>query len=150
MTNETRECGNEACGWKGTTKRMLGAIGPLCPECGETTEPVAARPIGEIRLDARSHPFARLLTAYDENGNGWVEGTKIYAAPAPASAITPREADLIRRILNQCDHAGINGMRLAPRFGQKEGIVAVPETNIDAAIEGWKREHKIIVDGGVN
>lgn len=42
----------------------------------------ATRVIGEIRLDARHHPFARLLTAYDENGNGWAEGTKIYAATA--------------------------------------------------------------------
>lgn len=34
-----RECGNGECGWKGATDRMLGSIGPLCPECGETTEP---------------------------------------------------------------------------------------------------------------
>lgn len=27
-----------ACNWKGHTDRMLGSIGPLCPECGETTE----------------------------------------------------------------------------------------------------------------
>lgn len=32
---ELRYC-NE-CDWKGATDRMLGAIGPLCPECGETT-----------------------------------------------------------------------------------------------------------------
>jgi len=47
-----RECCNDECGWKGTTDRMCGAVGPLCPECGETTElaekpkrePVLARP----------------------------------------------------------------------------------------------------------
>jgi hypothetical protein len=36
-----RECGNGECGWKGTTNRMLGSIGPLCPDCGETTEAAA-------------------------------------------------------------------------------------------------------------
>lgn len=36
-----RTCNNEACGWTGTTRRMLGTVGPLCPECGETTEEVA-------------------------------------------------------------------------------------------------------------
>lgn len=46
-----RECGNADCGWRGTTERMCGSVGPLCPECGETTEasaPVAgeARPAG--------------------------------------------------------------------------------------------------------
>lgn len=34
-----RTCNNGECGWHGTTDRMLGSIGPLCPECGETTEP---------------------------------------------------------------------------------------------------------------
>jgi hypothetical protein len=33
-----RECCNADCGWKGETDRMLGAVGPLCPECGEVTE----------------------------------------------------------------------------------------------------------------
>jgi hypothetical protein len=36
-----RECGNSECGWKGTTDRMLGSVGPLCPDCGETTEATA-------------------------------------------------------------------------------------------------------------
>lgn len=35
-----RECGNRDCEWKGATDRMLGGIGPLCPECGETTESI--------------------------------------------------------------------------------------------------------------
>lgn len=42
---ETRECGDAKCGWRGQTNRMLGAIGPLCPECGEVTEPDEAEPI---------------------------------------------------------------------------------------------------------
>lgn len=37
-----RECCNAECGWMGETDRMLGSIGPLCPDCGEVTEPVVA------------------------------------------------------------------------------------------------------------
>lgn len=36
-----RECGNADCGWRGTTERMCGSVGPLCPECGEVTEAIA-------------------------------------------------------------------------------------------------------------
>ena len=32
----TRAC--NACEWRGLTIRMCGSVGPLCPECGETTE----------------------------------------------------------------------------------------------------------------
>lgn len=32
---ELRYCND--CDWKGTSDRMCGSIGPLCPECGETT-----------------------------------------------------------------------------------------------------------------
>ena len=35
-----RECCAEGCNWMGHTDRMLGAVGPLCPECSEVTEPV--------------------------------------------------------------------------------------------------------------
>lgn len=41
---EQRECCNAECGWKGITDRVLSGhgnvpdVGPLCPECGETTE----------------------------------------------------------------------------------------------------------------
>jgi hypothetical protein len=36
---ERREC--NACDWRGPESEcvMLGAVGPLCPECRETTEP---------------------------------------------------------------------------------------------------------------
>jgi hypothetical protein len=34
-----RECCAEGCEWTGYTDRMLGAVGPLCPQCGEVTEP---------------------------------------------------------------------------------------------------------------
>lgn len=60
--------------------------------------------------------------------------------------ITDREAKLIARIRAECDHAGINDMRLPPRFGQQQGVIAVPEDNIDATIEGWQREHGLPID----
>jgi hypothetical protein len=47
-----RTCNNEACGWTGTTRRMLGAVGPLCPECGETTEEVS-QPNAQDREDEK-------------------------------------------------------------------------------------------------
>jgi hypothetical protein len=40
------EC--NSCGWFGVTDRMLGTIGPLCPECGDTTELSAA--MDELQL----------------------------------------------------------------------------------------------------
>jgi len=43
-----RECCNAECGWTGQTDRMLGAVGPLCPDCGEVTE-VASPPVGQER-----------------------------------------------------------------------------------------------------
>lgn len=42
---EIRECANGECGWIGTTDRMCGSVGPLCPDCGETTEAKAQQPI---------------------------------------------------------------------------------------------------------
>jgi hypothetical protein len=33
------DCCNASCGWRGESQTMLGAVGPLCPECGEVTEP---------------------------------------------------------------------------------------------------------------
>lgn len=36
-----RECCNDECGWIGEADRMCGAVGPLCPDCGEVTELVS-------------------------------------------------------------------------------------------------------------
>lgn len=38
-------CCNEECGWQGLASEcvMLGAIGPLCPECHEVTEQADSR-----------------------------------------------------------------------------------------------------------
>jgi hypothetical protein len=38
---EARECCNGDCGWVGQTDRYCGAVGPLCPDCGEVTELVS-------------------------------------------------------------------------------------------------------------
>ncbi|WP_447988306.1 hypothetical protein [Achromobacter spanius] len=45
---DERECGDAGCGWRGTTERMCGGVGPLCPECGEVTE-ASAPVVGEAR-----------------------------------------------------------------------------------------------------
>lgn len=38
--NKRRICSDDSCGWTGpeTECVMCGAVGPLCPICGETTE----------------------------------------------------------------------------------------------------------------
>jgi hypothetical protein len=57
-----RECCNSECDWVGETDRMLGTVGPLCPDCGEVTELVdvnAPREPTEAMLAAvrnRPHP----------------------------------------------------------------------------------------------
>lgn len=45
-----REC--NACDWVGETDLMLGSIGPLCPQCGETTEPAATPSTAAVRAAA--------------------------------------------------------------------------------------------------
>lgn len=32
-------CCNAECGWTGYSDRLCGGVGPLCPDCGEVTEP---------------------------------------------------------------------------------------------------------------
>ncbi|MBU9468337.1 hypothetical protein LGM75_23980 [Burkholderia multivorans] len=61
-------------------------------EARAAASPVAeTRAIGEIRIPDDGHPYAVLLTAYDEHGSGWKAGTKIYAAPQPAQADAPMQ-----------------------------------------------------------
>lgn len=51
-----RACCNDECGWQGETDRMCGAIGPVCPSCGDTTEPLSIRRIDEKWLaDEHGH-----------------------------------------------------------------------------------------------
>ncbi|GEM_PF-1981175 len=57
---EKRACGNPQCGWQGYTDRLCGSVGPLCPECGETTEPICSCPTGDgsLRWPCPVHPPA--------------------------------------------------------------------------------------------
>jgi predicted DNA binding CopG/RHH family protein len=54
---------------------------------------------------------------------------------------TERELDLIQRIRSQCDFAAFNDLTLV--YGQKgtEVVVAVPESLVEAVIEGWRRDN---------
>lgn len=51
---ERVECCNAKCGWAGLKSDtcMLGAIGPLCPECREVTEPVMLNGLTEAETSA--------------------------------------------------------------------------------------------------
>lgn len=42
---EHRGCTNATCRWEGKTNRMIGSIGPVCPNCGDTTEVITPQPI---------------------------------------------------------------------------------------------------------
>ena len=73
--------------------------------------------------------------------------TQPSAAPGDGQGgVTDREQNLIDGIRRQCDHAGINDMRLPPPFGQVEGEIAVRESSILAAVEGWQRQHGLLAD----
>lgn len=122
-----RECGNSECGWKGTTNRMLGSIGPLCPDCGETTE-AAATPAapGEVvppmpeTTDRRPHDDNH-PEGYLESDESWSMNNPdalrwladnhaaIRAAlsnPAPVAA--PARVYVECRECSNCGHIGIN------------------------------------------
>lgn len=81
-----RECGNGECGWKGTTNRMLGSVGPLCPDCGETTESAAtpAAP-GEV-TDAMVDAYLKANDAY------WKRTDELPKSSVKWRNGTPREA----------------------------------------------------------
>jgi len=84
---DERECGNADCGWRGTTERMCGSVGPLCPECGEVTEasaPVAGeaqKPVATVQVTREGYKMA--YVAY-----GLPEGMHdLYAAPKASEAV---------------------------------------------------------------
>ncbi|MBB1593561.1 hypothetical protein [Achromobacter sp. UMC46] len=78
-----RECGNADCGWRGTTERMCGSVGPLCPECGEVTEAIA--PVsGEVVAWRVTHPRCPKP--------GWQDAAR---EPAPSlNEVKQQDADL--------------------------------------------------------
>jgi len=72
------------------------------------------------------------------------------SAPPPQAVREPteRERSLIAALRYECDHAARNGMRMEERYGHpwSKGV-GVPETTIDAVIEGWHRAHGITKGG---
>lgn len=56
--NPKYACCNTQCSWEGYTDRMCGSVGPLCPDCGETTEPICSCPTGDgsLRWPCPVHP----------------------------------------------------------------------------------------------
>jgi hypothetical protein len=85
-----RECGNSECGWKGTTNRMLGSIGPLCPDCGETTEAAAttAAP-GEAAVPSIRDALAELVDLMQGVIDGNYEPDSFTLQPARAALSNP-------------------------------------------------------------
>ncbi|KVP59308.1 hypothetical protein WJ91_12590 [Burkholderia ubonensis] len=84
-----------------TEEAILSWLGKMAQEpryARAAASPAAeARVIGEIRIPDNGHPCAVLLTAYDERGNGWRAGTKIYAAPQPVQADAPVRTEALRK-----------------------------------------------------
>ncbi len=61
-----------------------------------------------------------------------------------SNMMTPREAALLVAIQGECDHAARNDMRLGYSMDKsRSNVVAVPESLIHAAIDGWKTEHGV-------
>lgn len=56
-----RICCNDECGWIGYTGRMIGSIGPVCMSCGDTTEPLIEKRIGDRWLEDEHAPLVNLL-----------------------------------------------------------------------------------------
>jgi hypothetical protein len=63
-----RECCNEECGWKGHTRRMLGNVGPLCPDCGEVTEAASGVDSSVATVSGRVWTEAEMLAAIRKVG----------------------------------------------------------------------------------
>lgn len=63
-------CGNGECNWHGPIEecRMLGSIGPLCPECGETVEPDFTPPAQEGALHERNALAEAIVNAVIKAG----------------------------------------------------------------------------------
>lgn len=64
MENTKQEArGCTSCEWEGTTDRMCGSVGPLCPDCGDTTEALPA-PAASAAPSIDTNEFRDLLWAY--------------------------------------------------------------------------------------
>ncbi|KVO95522.1 hypothetical protein WL21_32655 [Burkholderia ubonensis] len=78
------------------------------PQPAQAGAPAEARAIGEIHTSGNGYPFAVLSTAYDEHGNGWKDGTKIYAAP-PTARVASLTNEQIAAIARQHATSFVDG-----------------------------------------
>lgn len=112
-----RACGNEECNWSGKTERMCGEIGPLCPECGETTELVA--PSQDVEEFVLNNSFS---TAF-YNEPQYVILTSVFEAWMAGHARVPEEADPLPDNYSNWDvgyNEGWNACREAMLTASKE------------------------------
>lgn len=119
---DERECGNGDCGWRGTTGRMCGSVGPLCPECGETTEAIA--PVaGESKL-----PWHVPVQHWTDE-----EKAKLDAAPQASEAVRKP----VMTVAEFCAEAGRLGLTAhnfaAQLAGRPEFADCLPHTDKDGA-----------------
>lgn len=80
--------GDAPCAYPGDGMRECLRDQRLAAPAQPTAEPVG-RAVGKIRFQVNEHPYALLDTAYDENGNVWKDGTKLYAAPVQEQPAQP-------------------------------------------------------------
>lgn len=91
--NPKARCCTEGCKGRQLPVLNLDAPEDIAAWNTRAVDASAARPIGEILLDAKGHPYARLRTGYDDGGEQWKEGTPIYAAaPSPPAVQDERAA----------------------------------------------------------
>lgn len=108
-----RECCNADCGWKGVTDRVLSGhgnvpdVGPLCPECGETTElaekpkrePVLARPEHGCSVE---QAMALTMERYGQPGGALEQLAELERNPVRDYCV--RSAERMRQIVHVVCH----------------------------------------------
>lgn len=128
MDNDKRACGNAECGWQGQTDRMVGNIGPLCPDCGETTE-LAENLTITLQLGGRA--LKQVLP-----------GSTLEAAREPAKLAGFVAAGMYPVLLGKAD-------RLQSPIGMVLHCPACGLQHIDAPTETWNNPpHRSHLCGG--
>lgn len=140
-----------------TVKRVLRGAVIVAEDSGELSAPAAGAVAGPTREQIRDVFLANGFTVKEGQTDlkPYVYAAAeallaLAAAPTPAAPadstdmMTPREAALIVAIQGECNHAARNDMRLNYSMDKaRSNVIAVPESMIDAAIEGWKHEHGV-------
>lgn len=130
MTQQ-RECNNSECGWKGTTERMLGSVGPLCPKCGETTEPavMSAAPSDALPEDLTAEDIRAIRNSFPV-GAGYV--TNIIRKAFEWGKETARERAALSQTMQP---------QAEPAAGEQAGAVARSEhyDEVKATLQGAHR-----------